>query len=112
MEVTPLRSKHHSLQTGEVGDLVDLLGAFELQNTVRVRWILELPTPTIRLDLVVRVEAWPFEWGEQGAKPLASASVTCLATGLRDLASVLIHALYLLDGQLAALEWERKEQSS
>jgi len=107
-----LVSKHHSLQTGEVGDLVDMLIGFEAQNKVRVKLIAELPFPLVRGDLEVTVVAYPVSAPSSEAKPLACASVTCLATGLRDLANVLIHALYLLDSQLADLELGSAEQSS
>jgi len=101
-----LGSKHHSLQTGEVGDLVDMLSAYEDQNRVRVRWTMELPQRSPHPDILVTVEAYERRQESGVVQPLASANVTCLATGLRDLASVLIHALYLLDSRLAEHEWQ------
>ena len=59
----------------------------------------------------VRCFVWPVAHpraGEIGeVPPLGSVSVTCSATRLRTMEAALIHALYMLDGQLAKGEFAR-----
>lgn len=103
-EVFPLASKHHSLQMGEVADLLDLFQGFEQQNHVWIDCRLKLTTEHNSPDITVLMWAMEGQSEDTEVRPLASVSVNCLGTGLRNLRDVVIHALYALDFKLALLE--------
>ena len=89
----------------EWADVTDLLGAFESQNEVRITVsIAHLATPK-GPDLAVMVSAEGKSRKSGGVLQLASVSVKCSALRLSSLASVITHALYALDFQLALNEW-------
>lgn len=81
-----------------MGNLV----AFEAINQVRLEIRMSTTDDHGRADLRVLVAAHPVgvEIGDQNS--LGSVSVTCSATRLRTMEAALIHALYLLDAQLAS----------
>lgn len=100
----PLASRHFSLQMGEVADVLDLLLGFEVMNGVK----LELRVSTVgapgSMDLGVTLVAHDHREDIGAVPPLASQSVRCLDTGLKNLRDVVTHVLYLVDGQLARNE--------
>jgi len=106
MEVFPLASKHFSLNMSELGDVTDLLYAFEQQNKVRLhcRFGVEMEgkSPTIGLTMF----AYGVEDVDTVLPPLASVSVICSALNLKTWNAALTHALYALDFQLALNEYE------
>ena len=85
-------------------DVMMNIVAFEILNSVRLEIRLSVVDRHGRADLAIAALAHDraVEIGE--APPLASASVTCLGTRLTTLEAALIHALYMLDGQLAKNE--------
>jgi len=90
----------------EIG-LVDLamnIVAFETINNVRIRLELTVVDRRGRGDVQVTATAHPRTPEVPVPPPLASVSVTCLATNLRTVDAALIHVLYLLDGRLAKVE--------
>jgi hypothetical protein len=108
MEVLPLASKHFSLNMSELGDVTDLLHAFEQQNNVKLhcRFGVELVSknPTIGLTML----AYGVGHSDTVQPPLASVSVICSALNLKTWNAALTHALYALDFQLALNEFESK----
>jgi len=85
-------------------DLVDVgmnVVAFEAMNNVRIEIRMSVGDYHGRADLLVTALAHDRKVPIGEAPPLASVSVSCLATKLRSLEAALIHVLYLLDGQLA-----------
>ena len=104
-----MASKHHSLQMGEVADLLDLFQGFETQNRVWLDCRLKLTMEHNRPDIVVMMWAMEGRPEDTEVTPLASVSVTCLGTGLRNLRDVVIHALYALDFKLALRELSPSE---
>jgi hypothetical protein len=89
---------------GEVADIVDLLLGFERHNQVyveiRMNYLWREKSP----DLVVTVIAHDNTLDIGEVTSLASVSVKCLDTNLRNLRDVVTHALYALDFQLAVNE--------
>ncbi|AXH79218.1 MAG: hypothetical protein [Circular genetic element sp.] len=99
--VSSLASKHFSLNLSEVADVTDMLQAFESHNDVRLEVRLSVAVvgkqPTLEIVAIAHRPAWQI--GE--VTPLASASLKCSALNLRNLRDALIHAMYVLDSQLA-----------
>jgi hypothetical protein len=108
MEVFPLASKHFSLNMSELGDVTDLLYAFEQQNKVKLhcRFGVELvgKNPTLGLTML----AYDAEHDSAVQPPLGSVSVICSTLNLKTWNAALTHALYALDFQLALNEFESK----
>jgi len=99
-----LGSRHHSLNMSEVGDVIDLLSAFEKHNQVRLEMRLSVEWKESVPDLAITTIAHPKE-GEIGeVTPLGSVSVRCSAMNLKTVMGVLTHAMYTLDFQLACNE--------
>lgn len=91
-------------------DVLGNLVAFEEINRVQLEIRMSILKTTKRTDLAIAVVA--HEWGtEVGAvPPLGSANVTILGTRMQSLEGALIHALYLLDKQLADYELSKTER--
>jgi len=94
---------------GEVADVVDLLLGFERHNSVYVEIRMNYQWQEKRPDLVVMCIAHERADGIGEVPSLASVSVRCLDTGLRNLRDVVTHALYALDFKLALNELESAE---
>lgn len=107
-----MASRHFSLEMGDVADIIDLLRGFEFVNKVALTLAMGLTEEGQRPDLVVQLSAWDRREEPPAQKPLASASVTCLATNLKYLRDVVIHALYQLDFQIALLELQERDKNS
>jgi hypothetical protein len=86
-----------------VGNLV----AFEVINNVRLEIRMSTADDHGRVDLAITVAAHDREVPLGDQPSLGSVSVTCSGTRLRTMEAALIHALYLLDGQLAAGEFAK-----
>jgi hypothetical protein len=103
-----LASKHFSLQMGEVVDILDLLNGFQVFNGVSLETRVSPTGMRGKMDLMVTMLAHKPEADRAVVPPLASVSVRCLDTGLRNLRDVVTHVLYLVDGQLARNELFRE----
>lgn len=105
-----MASRHHSLQMGEVADILELMADFERHNSVRLETRIGLCRLVTKQDICVTMLA--HQQGEEVGEvpPLASVSVSCLSTNLRNLRDVVIHALYALDLRLALNEFESAER--
>jgi|SRR5215208_1641140 len=108
-EVLPLAQSRGSLNSPDWQDISTIIRTFE--GTEQVDITVEL-THTMVMGasaLLVAAKAYSNKKGEQAAQPLASASATCSATGLRTLEAAVIHVLYVLDFQIAVAELGKAE---
>lgn len=96
--------KHGSSATLGLGELMDIVAAFEQQNTVRVELRSELTKWNGARDMVWTASAFPLSPTVAGVKPLAYANVRCLEKRLVTMEAVLLQLLYALDFQLAEKE--------
>lgn len=96
----PLGSNDRWSSGIELQDVAMNLVAFEAMNNVRL--LLQLSVADYHGQADILVSALAYKRGLQNTDqvPLASANVSCLGTHLRSLEGALIHALYMLDGQL------------
>jgi hypothetical protein len=102
--VLSLASSRDSSSGADWKDVAGNIVAFEAINDVQLEIRVGSTTHRGKADLQVAVIAHSREISIGEAPSLASASVTCSGTRLKSLEGVLIHALYLLDAQLASLE--------
>jgi hypothetical protein len=90
----------------ELGDVTDLLQAFESHNNCRLEVRLSVTVlgknPTIEMVAIAHPPAWQI--GE--VSPLGSVSFKCSALNLKTLMAALTHAMYALDFQLAENEFK------
>jgi len=89
-------------------DVVGNLMAFEAMNNVRLELRLASMLRHGKPDLAVTALAFPKLEESMEQPHLALVRLTCSALNLRTLDAALIHALYLLDGQIASNELERE----
>lgn len=101
-----MASRHFSLVMTDLGDVIDMLQAFDTQNNVHTVMAFSLVKDSPKVDLLVTAEAWARPAVDPVAKPLASVSVTCLGMNLRTWGAVLTHVLFALDFKLALNEWD------
>ena len=90
-------------------DLVDVamnMVAFEVMNNVRMEVRLTVVNRKGEADILIAALAHDRSVPTGDLPPLASVNVSCLGTRLQSLEAALIHALYMLDGQLAKNELE------
>lgn len=85
------------------------LVAFEAINHVRLEIRMMTADYHGRADLTILVLAHPVETLIGERPSLDSVSVKCSGTRLRTMEAALIHALYLLDAQLASQEMAGSE---
>lgn len=88
-------------------DLTDVamnVVAFETMNRVKIEVRLSVEDRDGRADFRIAALAHDRKIPIGEAPPLASVSVSCLGTRLTSLEAALIHALYMLDGQLVSNE--------
>ena len=90
-------------------DVLMNIVAFETINNVQIELRMSVEDNMGRADLRITCLANERQQGPLGPVTLASASVTCLSTNLKSLDAALIHALYLLDGELAREELRGEE---
>lgn len=100
-----LALKNGSSQSLELPELIDLIKAFEAQNSVELVISGQIVDGTRRTDLRWTVAAYDGDPDAPGAKILALASVRCLEKRLVRLEDVLLQLLYALDFQLAENEF-------
>jgi hypothetical protein len=107
-----LASSRDTRNSADVRDVISVMSAFQEQNQVRIEMRLELKTDVKGQDIVMYLAAHERgkEFGE--APSLASVSVTCLAMNKASMEACLIHALYVLDFQLALHEWGSADKKS
>jgi len=99
-----LASRHFSLDMSDLGDVTDMLYAFEKHNNIKLELRMDLTTPQMPVSL--RIAALAHTPGiEIGvAPPLASVSVTCSDFNVSSLGAALTHVMYALDFKLALNE--------
>lgn len=103
----PLASRHFSLNMSEVGDMTDVMLAFEKHNNVRIKVDMELIIDSAAPDLMITAKAMEVESKDTEVLLLASVSVKCSSMNLKSMNAVLTHVLYALDFQLALNEFEK-----
>jgi hypothetical protein len=86
-------------------DVTDLLAAFEKHNEVVLQVSMSPQSTPKGPDLAVMVTATYRSRKNPEVSVSDSVSVRCSALNLKSLASVVTHALYALDFQLALNEW-------
>lgn len=99
-------SRHHSLNMSAVADLLDLMMAFEEHNQIRVKIDLEVVNVENKPDLMITAKAMSRSPENTEVIELASVSVKCSATNLKNVNDAVTHAMYALDFRLAANEWD------
>jgi hypothetical protein len=107
--VLPLASSRDSSVGADWKDVAGNIVAFEAINDVKLEIRVSTADSHGRADLAVAVLAHSRKTPIGDQPSLASASVTCSGTRLKSLEGVLIHALYLLDAQLANVELRSAE---
>jgi hypothetical protein len=101
-----LASSRDTRNSADVKDVISVMSAFEEQNKVFIEMRMGLKLDAKEPDLVLHLAAHQLP-SEIGVLPaLASVSVTCSAMNKATLEACLIHALYVLDFQLALSEFE------
>jgi len=95
-----LATKQNASNGPDWRDVAGNIVAFEAMSGVRVE--IRLSTTDYRGRADIAITALAHQVGKEigEALPLASVSVRCSGTKLRTVDAALIHALYLLDGQL------------
>jgi hypothetical protein len=101
----PLALKNGSSQTLELAELIQLIKAFEAQNSVEVVLTGQIVDGVKATDLRWTAFAYEGDPDEPGAKYSASASVRCLEKRLVRMEDVILGLLYALDFQLAENEF-------
>lgn len=81
--------------------------AFEVMNSVKLEVRLNRVEVAEHSDLQVTVLAHPKDAEIGAVPPLASVNVTCSAMNLKSLDQAVLAAMYRLDFQLAAHEFEK-----
>lgn len=102
----PLASRHGSLNMSETRDVIQVLRDFEEHTACSVGIALAVVGDRGREDLFVTATAWGEAPAGMAQPVLASVSVRCSSTNLRNLKDVVTHVMYLLDGKLAWLEMQ------
>ena len=105
----PLEQSRNSSGGADWKDVAGNIVAFEAINDVQLEIRVATADYHGRADMAVAVLAHSRKTPIGDQPPLASASVTCSGTRLKSLEGVLIHALYLLDAQLASVELRSEE---
>jgi len=101
----PLALKNGSSGNLELPELIDIVKAFEAQNSVELVISGQIVDGTRRTDLRWTATAYDGDPDAPGAKILALASVRCMEKRLVSLEAVLLQLLYALDFQLAENEF-------
>ena len=89
----------------ELPELIDLIKAFEAQNSVELRITGQIVDGSQRMDLRWEAVAYDGDPDAPGAKILGLANVRCLEKRLVTMEAVLLQLLYALDFQLAENEF-------
>lgn len=89
-----------------MGEMTELLAAFEEQNSCRIQIHGYLTKQNGKNDILWVAEAMGGEVGPVGQKRLAYANVRCLEKRLLTMEAVLLQLLYALDFQLGLRELE------
>lgn len=87
-------------------EVLFLITAFEAICNCRVEIRMAVVDTKGTADMEITLAAVDRKSVDGVVNTLASVSVTCSGTNLRTLQGVLTHALYMLDGKLAAGEFE------
>jgi hypothetical protein len=95
----------------EIGDVIDLLEAFEKHNGCQIQLRLTVEKTTKGPDLRVTAAAWEAGIDRSAAKLWALVSVKCSATNLRTLRDAAIHVMYALDLKLVLREFDEKTKA-
>lgn len=106
-----MATSRSSSNSADWRDVVGNLVAFEAINRVRLEIRMSTTDYRGRADLAVVVLAHAIGIPIGDQPPLASANVTCSGTRLKTMEGALIHALYVLDSQLAQLALGEENKS-
>lgn len=87
-----------------VVDVAMNMVAFETMNNVKIELRMSVGDRGGRACVLITALAHARDQEIGEVLPLASVNVNCLATNLQTLDAALIHALYMLDGQLVENE--------
>lgn len=109
MEVFQLASSRGSMNMPDLQDVAAVLEGFEEVNTCRIQVTLELKGQGLLRHLLVGAVAYDRRETAGEVTTLASVSVTSLASNLKNVTAVVIHALYMLDGKIAYQEMQSAE---
>lgn len=104
-----LASRHHSLDLSEVKDVIEVLEAFEGQNNCSVAIAFSVCPDRRTPHLAVTVTAFESLPGVPGGKPLGSVNIDTFGMNLRYLKDVVTQSLYVLDFELALIEWDSEK---
>jgi len=96
----------------DLGDVTDMLEAFQRENSVAVKVTLSVPIFLKPTTLVLEAESVGVYPGDVVPARLAFVRLTCSDIGVRSLGAALIHALYVMDSQLAFLEMGRADNTA
>lgn len=92
----------------EVGDVTDLLWAFERHNQCNIQLRTETIVDNGKLDLVMTAAAWDVELPRSEATLWACVNVRCSGMNLRTFRDAVTHVLYALDLSLVLREFDTK----
>lgn len=93
-------------------ELIDIVTAFERQNTVTIKLRAEVVVANGKKDLQWIAEAWSQTTIEQAPALLAYAKSLCLGKRLVTMEAVLLQLLYALDFRLAERELRPEDPKS
>lgn len=99
-----MAQKHDSSGGIGMGELIDIVAAFEAQNHITVKLRAEMVVENGKRDFQWVAEAWSLKTLEQAARILGYARSLCLGRRLLTMEAVVLQLLYALDFQLALLE--------
>ena len=102
-------SRHHSLDLSELMDVMDVVMAFEDQNSVKVWFRFNVGKVGKAPEVFLTAECWGKDKEPTEVPSSASVSVKCSALNLKTWNAVLTHVLYALDFQLALNEFESEQ---
>lgn len=99
-----MASRHHSLETGDVEDVAELIANFEQHAGIKVAVAVSLEGKGKNRSLFLTATAFHIVPMVGEALPLVSVSATCSAMRVKTLTGALTQLMYRLDGALAELE--------
>jgi hypothetical protein len=95
----------------EIGDVTDLLWAFERHNHCSVQMRTETELVNGKVELKITMAAWDVNLERSEASLWGLVSVRCSTTNLRTFRDAVTHVLYALDLKLVLREFDGKTSS-
>lgn len=109
MEVASLASRVGTSNGPDGLDIASAMDAFEVANNCTIAVQMAVVLVDGKPEMELRTVATEGRSTKQAAVPLVLSSAICLASKYKSLDSAVFHQLYVLDFQLALLEWETAE---